>query len=115
MLRAARAEGDLLVVGVNSDASVARLKGPERPVNTLADRAEVLAALAAVDCVVGFEEDTPRALVARIAPDVLVKGGDYAGSDIVGADIVRARGGRVVTTVFHAGHSSTATMERIRT
>ncbi|MFE1602205.1 D-glycero-beta-D-manno-heptose 1-phosphate adenylyltransferase [Methylobacterium sp. ID0610] len=114
MLRAARAEGDLLVVGLNSDASVARLKGPERPVNTLADRAEVLAALATVDCVVGFEEDTPRALVARIEPDVLVKGGDYAGGDIVGADIVRARGGRVVTTAFHAGHSSTATMGRIR-
>ncbi len=115
MLRAARAEGDLLVVGVNSDASVARLKGPERPINTLVDRAEVLASLAAVDCVVGFEEDTPLALVARIEPDVLVKGGDYAGSDIVGADIVQARGGRVVTTAFHVGHSSTATMERIRT
>lgn len=114
MLRAARAEGDLLVVGLNSDASVARLKGSGRPVNALADRAEVLAALAAVDCVVGFEEDTPRALVARIEPDVLVKGGDYAGGDIVGADIVLARGGRVVTTALHAGHSSTATMGRIR-
>ncbi len=114
MLRAARAEGDLLVVGVNSDASVARLKVPSARSTPWRPRPRCCAP-PAVDCVVGFEEDTPRALVARIAPDVLVKGGDTPAATS-SAPISCGRGaGRVVTTAFHAGHSSTATMERIRT
>lgn len=114
MLAAARAEGDLLVVGLNSDASVGRLKGPTRPVNAFADRAEVLSGLAAVDFVTEFEEDTPYELIAELQPDVLVKGADYALDAIVGADIVHARGGRVVAVTFHQGHSSTRTIEKIR-
>lgn len=113
MLAAARKQGDLLVVGLNSDESTRRLKGPSRPVNPFEDRAEVLAGLAAVDFVVGFEEDTPYALIEALQPDVLVKGGDYARDAIVGADLVAARGGRVVIVDFHAGHSTTQTIEQI--
>ena len=115
VLCGARAQGDCLVVGLNSDASVRRLgKGTGRPVRGEADRAYVLAALAAVDAVVVFGEDTPLELVRHLQPDVIVKGGDYAPESVVGADDVRARGGRVVIVPITPGHSTTATIEKLR-
>lgn len=114
VLLGARALGDALVVGVNSDASVQRLKGPSRPVRSAADRAYLLAALAAVDAVVVFDQDTPLELIRVVKPDILVKGGDYSETTIVGADEVRARGGRVVTIPLTPGHSTTTTIERLR-
>ncbi len=113
-LTAARRLGDRLVVGLNDDDSIRRLKGPERPINPLADRALMLAALKPVDLVVPFSEDTPIELIRRIRPDVLVKGGDYREEDIVGAEEVRSGGGRVVVLPFLDGHSSTGIIERIR-
>jgi len=111
----ARSLGDRLVVGLNSDASVARLaKGPGRPVLRQDERAELLAALAAVDYVSIFDEDTPLELIRAVEPDVLVKGGDWSDSDIVGADLVRARGGRVERMPYHAGLSTTELLRRIR-
>ena len=115
LLDAARAEGAALVVGVNSDASVRRLgKGSERPVAAQEARARVLAGLAAVDCVVLFEEDTPQALIEALGPDVLVKGGDYAREAIVGADWVERRGGRVVRVPLLPGFSTSSLVERLR-
>jgi D-beta-D-heptose 7-phosphate kinase/D-beta-D-heptose 1-phosphate adenosyltransferase len=115
LLEAARREGNALVVGVNSDASVRRLaKGEERPVAGEAARARVLAGLAAVDCVVLFDEDTPLALIEALEPDVLVKGADYTRAGIVGADRVEARGGRVVRVPLLAGYSTSALVERLR-
>ncbi len=115
LLEAARAEGGALVVGVNSDASARRLaKGPGRPVATESARARVLAALAAVDCVVLFEEDTPLALIEALRPDVLVKGADYAREAIVGADFVEGRGGRVVRIPLVPEQSSSRLVERVR-
>lgn len=114
-LEAAAALGDRLIVAVNSDASVKRLKGPSRPVNDTATRMEVLAGLRAVDWVTVFEEDTPQRLIAAVAPDVLVKGGDYTVAQIAGASEVLARGGQVLTLPFHDGHSTTgliAALER---
>jgi D-beta-D-heptose 7-phosphate kinase/D-beta-D-heptose 1-phosphate adenosyltransferase len=114
-LAAARAAGDLLVVGVNSDASVRRLsKGPARPLVAEAARAEVLAALAAVDLVTIFDEDTPAALVRAVEPDVLAKGGDWTPERVVGRDVVEARGGRVLIVPTVAGFSTSALAERIR-
>lgn len=107
-LGAARAQCDRLVVGLNSDASVRRLKGDSRPILSAGDRSQVLAALEAVDAVVIFEEDTPDALVRVVRPDVLVKGGDYRPEDLAGADFVRGYGGRVMVTGFLDGHSTTA-------
>ena len=114
VLLAARQEGDALVVGLNSDESVRRLKGPTRPVRTEAERAYVLAALAMVDVVVLFEQDTPLQLIRALEPDVLVKGGDYSESTVIGASEVRARGGRVVIVPLTPGHSTTALVERLR-
>ena len=114
VLLGARAEGDVLIVGVNSDASVRRLKGPSRPVRTGAERCYVLAALQMVDAVVEFAEDTPFDLITALRPDVLVKGGDYSEASIVGAAEVRARGGRVVVIPLTPGHSTTSTIERLR-
>jgi rfaE bifunctional protein nucleotidyltransferase chain/domain len=113
-LRAARRLGDVLVVGLNSDASVRRLKGPTRPLVPLRDRREVLAALEMVDFVTTFSDDTPYKLIQQVQPDVLVKGGDWTPERIVGADIVRARGGRVCSVPFASGHSTTALAARIR-
>ena len=113
-LEAARAEGDLLIVGLNSDASVRRLKGPGRPLNPAADRAEVLAGLQAVDAVVFFEEDTPAELIAELAPDVLVKGADWAEGEIVGADIVESQGGKVVRIPLLEGRSTSRLIAAIR-
>jgi D-beta-D-heptose 7-phosphate kinase/D-beta-D-heptose 1-phosphate adenosyltransferase len=110
----ARRRGDSLVVGINSDASVRRLKGPERPVRSEAERAYVLAAFAAVDAVVVFGEDTPIEVVRALAPDVIVKGGDYREETIVGAAEVRARGGEVVVIPLTPGQSTTGIIQRLR-
>lgn len=115
LIEAARAEGTALIVGVNSDASVRRLgKGADRPLVPEAARARMLAGFAAVDCVVLFEEDTPLELIRTLAPDVLVKGADYAREQIVGADLVEARGGRVVRVQLVTDHSTTRLVERLR-
>jgi D-beta-D-heptose 7-phosphate kinase/D-beta-D-heptose 1-phosphate adenosyltransferase len=113
-LQEARALGDALVVGVNSDASVRGLKGPGRPLTPARDRAEVLAALACVDYVTVFPGATPQRLIAAVQPDVLVKGGDWPVEKIVGREVVEARGGRVLSIPFVKGRSTTATIERIR-
>ncbi len=113
-LRAAKRFGDALVVALNSDASVRRLKGPARPLVRQRDRCEVIAALEMVDYVTLFDEDTPRRLIARLHPDVLVKGGDWTPSRIVGADIVRAYGGTVRSLPFARGYSTSALVERIQ-
>ena len=110
-LEEAAALGDRLIVAVNSDASVRRLKGAPRPINRLADRSEILHRLRAVDWVVSFNTDTPRDLIAQILPDVLVKGGDYRIADIAGAEEVLRAGGRVLTLPYHAGFSSTRVIE----
>ncbi len=112
-LARARALGTCLVVGLNSDASVARLKGPTRPVNDQRSRARVLAALECVDYVIIFDEDTPQVLIQRVRPDVLVKGGDWSVENIVGRDLVEARGGRVLSIPLLPGHSTSAIIERI--
>jgi rfaE bifunctional protein nucleotidyltransferase chain/domain len=109
----ARAQGDALVVGLNSDSSVRRAKGPTRPVNPEADRAFVLGSLRAVDFVVIFDEDEPRDLISKILPDVLVKGKDWA-HYVSGRDIVEANGGCVVLAEMVEGRSTTATIERMR-
>jgi D-beta-D-heptose 7-phosphate kinase/D-beta-D-heptose 1-phosphate adenosyltransferase len=114
-LRAARALGNRLVVGLNSDSSVARLgKGAGRPVLGQAERAEVMAALEMVDYVTVFEEDTPFELIRVVLPDVLVKGADWSPENVVGADVVRSRGGRVELAKYHAGLSTTEIIRRIR-
>ena len=112
-LEQARALGDRLIVGLNDDASVARLKGPARPLQPRADRAVVLAALRSVDLVVAFAQDTPLDLIRALRPDVLAKGGDYAVAEIVGADDVIGWGGRVEVLPFVAGRSTTALVERL--
>jgi D-beta-D-heptose 7-phosphate kinase/D-beta-D-heptose 1-phosphate adenosyltransferase len=104
--------GDVLVVGVNTDASVRRLKGEGRPVQAEADRAYVLASLACVGFVVVFREDTPAEMIRRVKPDILVKGGDWKGKEIVGADFVRSRGGSVRTLRFLPGRSTTSILQR---
>ena len=114
VLLAARREGDFLVVGVNSDSSVRRLKGTSRPVHDQAARCYVLAALAMVDAVVVFDQDTPLELIRALRPDVLVKGGDYTEATIVGADELREWGGEVVVVPLTPGHSTTSTIERLR-
>jgi rfaE bifunctional protein nucleotidyltransferase chain/domain len=114
VLLGARRFGDALVVGVNSDASVRRLKGPERPVRREVERAYVLAAFEMVDCVVIFDEDTPIELVKALRPDVLVKGGDYSEATIVGAPEVRAWGGDVHVIALTRGHSTTNLLNKLR-
>ena len=115
VLEAARREGAALVVGVNSDRSARDLgKESERPLVGEADRARIVGALAAVDCVVLFDEPTPLALIQALQPDVLVKGGDYSADTIVGADLVRARGGRVVIVPLLPNRSTTQLVARVR-
>ena len=114
VLFGARAFGDALVVGVNSDASVRRLKGPSRPVRMTGERAQVLAGIEAVDVVVVFDDDTPLALVTALTPDVIVKGGDYRADTIVGAAHVLAHGGRVEVIPITAGQSTTSIIEKLR-
>lgn len=113
-LFAARSLGDALVLGLNSDASVRRLKGPERPVVTEADRATVIAALGCIDAVTIFDEDTPRDLIAALLPDVLVKGGDYRPDQVVGREEVEAAGGKVIIIPFLEGRSTTNLIHRMR-
>ena len=114
-LTQARQQGDALIVAINSDASVRRLsKGPDRPLNPELERAEVLAALAVVDAVVIFDEDTPLDIVTALQPDVLVKGGDWAADAIVGRDVVEARGGRVVRIPVVEGYSTSALLRQLR-
>ena len=113
-LQRARALGDALIVGVNSDRSVRANKGAGRPITPEAERAEILGALACVDGVVVFDEDTPHDIIAALQPDVLVKGADWAADAIVGRDVVEARGGRVVRVPIEAGHSTSALVEKIR-
>jgi D-beta-D-heptose 7-phosphate kinase/D-beta-D-heptose 1-phosphate adenosyltransferase len=113
-LQHARSLGDALIVGINSDRSVRWVKGPHRPINPEAERAEILAALACVDAVAIFDEETPFEIISAIAPDVLVKGADWAQDAIVGRDIVEARGGRVVRATIEEGYSTTAILNKIR-
>ena len=113
-LQAARAEGDALIVGVNSDRSVRVLKGPHRPVHPEDERAELIAALACVDAAVVFDQDTPHEIITALQPDVLVKGADWPADNIVGRDVVEARGGRVVRMELAPGFSTTKLIERIR-
>jgi D-beta-D-heptose 7-phosphate kinase/D-beta-D-heptose 1-phosphate adenosyltransferase len=113
-LQAARAHGDLLIVGLNSDASVRRNKGPKRPINPQDERAEVLAALACVDAVSIFDDDTPADIIGRVQPDVLVKGADWPADQIVGRDTVEARGGRVVLEPVEQGYSTTDIIARVQ-
>ena len=115
LLAAARAQCDRLVVGLNSDASVQRLKGPDRPVQNEAARATVMASMAAADLVIVFDEDTPEHLIRAILPGVLIKGADYTVDEVVGADIVQAAGGRVALIPLQQGHSTTGTIRRINT
>ena len=110
----ARREGDALVVAINSDRSVRAIKGPARPLNPAAERAEVLAALECVDAVVVFDEDNPQEIIGRLQPDVLVKGADWKADAIIGREIVEARGGRVVRIPLAEGYSTSAIIDRIR-
>ncbi|HEY3745498.1 MAG TPA: adenylyltransferase/cytidyltransferase family protein, partial [Gemmatimonadaceae bacterium] len=113
LLLAARETADALIVGINSDLSVRRLKGPSRPVRSEAERAYVVASVEAVDLVVIFGEDTPLELVKLLQPDVIVKGGDYTEDSIVGAAEVRSRGGRVVVVPLTPGQSTTSIIEKL--
>jgi D-glycero-beta-D-manno-heptose 1-phosphate adenylyltransferase len=113
-LQAARAEGDLLIVAVNSDRSVRANKGPSRPILPEQERAELIAALACVDAVLIFDAETPAAVIAALQPDVLVKGADWAQDAIVGRDVVEARGGRVVRMTMTEGYSTSAIVETVK-
>ena len=114
LLEAARAAGEHLVVGINSDASVRELKGPGRPIVSAAERRETLLALEAVDRVVVYDEPTPLEIIAALVPDVLVKGADWAEDKIVGADVVRSAGGSVVRAALLPGRSTTSIVDKIR-
>jgi len=112
-LQRARALGDVLIIGLNSDASVRGLKGPLRPINPQHDRAIMLGALGCVDLIVPFDEPTPIRVISTLLPDILVKGGDYNADDIVGAEEVRANGGEVIVMPFISGYSSSSLIQRI--
>jgi D-beta-D-heptose 7-phosphate kinase/D-beta-D-heptose 1-phosphate adenosyltransferase len=112
-LQAARKLGDCLVVGLNTDASIRRIKGPKRPINPNRDRAEVLAALGCVDFVVLFGDDTPYKLIKTLVPDVLVKGADWKKGEIVGGDVVEAHGGSVRRIRLVSGRSTTNVIQRV--
>ena len=112
-LEAARTLGDVLIVGLNTDASIRRIKGKGRPINTTSDRARVLASLGCVDYVCTFGDDTPHKLIKALVPDVLVKGADWKIGDIVGKDVVEQHGGTVRTIRFTRGQSTTNTIERV--
>ena len=114
LLAAARAQCDRLIVALNTDRGVRRLKGQNRPVNALADRAAVIGAVEAVDAVISFDEDTPIELIRRLKPDILVKGGDYTIETVVGAEDVQASGGRVVLVDLVEGRSTTRLIHAIQ-
>jgi rfaE bifunctional protein nucleotidyltransferase chain/domain len=113
-LQAARREGDVLIVGINSDRSVRANKGPSRPIMPEHERAEILEALACVDAVVVFDEETPAVIIEALQPDVLVKGADWAADAIVGRDTVEARGGKVIRMPIESGWSTSAIIERAK-
>jgi len=113
LFRAARRLGDVLIVALNSDASIRRLKGPARPVFPLAERFEVLSAIEDIDYLTSFSEDTPRKTIAALLPDILVKGGDWGPGEIVGREEVEAAGGKVVRVPYLKGHSSTNIIDKI--
>jgi D-glycero-beta-D-manno-heptose 1-phosphate adenylyltransferase len=113
-LSKARGLGDVLIIGLNTDASVSRIKGPERPVNDQNARSMLLASLTFVDAIVLFDEDTPYDLIKKIQPHVLVKGTDYKPDDIVGADLVKAGGGQIITLEFLEGYSTSSIINRLR-
>ena len=113
-LQEARGLGDTLIVGINSDRSVRAIKGSTRPLNPERERAEVLLSLACVDAVVVFDEDTPHQLISTIQPDILVKGSDWGANEIVGRDVVEARGGRVVRIDLAEGYSTTELIRRVQ-
>ncbi len=113
-LDAARRLGDALIIGINSDRSVRAIKGPTRPLHPEHERAEVLLSLSCVDAVVVFDEDTPHGLITTIQPDILVKGSDWGANEIVGRDVVEARGGRVVRIDLAEGYSTTELIRRVR-
>lgn len=112
-LQRARSLGDALIVGVNADVSVRRIKGPARPINPEGERAEVVAALDCVDAAVVFKEDTPAEIIFLVQPDILVKGADWPADQIVGRDTVEARGGRVVLAEVEDGYSTTAIIQKM--
>lgn len=112
-LQEAKKQGDILIVGINTDASVKRLKGPQRPLQTEQDRAEILSALECVDYVALFEEDTPLRLIQELQPQVLVKGGDWKPDQIIGSDVVLAAGGKVLSLNFIEGRSTTNIIGRM--
>ncbi len=114
LLNSAKRMGDILLIGLNSDHSVKRLKGASRPINKEYDRALLLASMEAVDAVVLFKEDTPQNLIEKLLPDVLVKGGDYKEDEIVGAEMVRRHGGEVRIIPFREGYSSTAIIKKLK-
>ncbi|HLN83693.1 MAG TPA: D-glycero-beta-D-manno-heptose 1-phosphate adenylyltransferase [Candidatus Binatia bacterium] len=114
LLRQAKALGDILIVGLNSDVSVKTIKGPDRPIMPEADRIELIAALEMVDYVVVYSEPDPYQIIAAIKPNVLVKGGDWSADEIVGADVVEQNGGRVAVVPYLPGFSTTQIIERIR-
>ncbi len=114
MLRAAKASGDILIVAINSDRSVQAIKGPSRPVLAESDRVELIAAMEMVNYVVLFDEPDPYALIAELTPDVLVKGGDWSAKEIIGADVVEKKGGRVVVVPYLKGFSTSELIEKIR-
>lgn len=114
-LEKARNLGDVLVVGLNTDDSVSRFKGPQRPIQDEVSRARVMASLQAVDLVVFFNEDTPQNLISELLPHILVKGSDYLAENIVGADVVKNAGGVVKTIDFVPGYSTTRIVEKIKT
>jgi D-glycero-beta-D-manno-heptose 1-phosphate adenylyltransferase len=113
-LAEARRQGDALIVAINSDRSVHAIKGPDRPIHPEAERAEVISALACVDAAVVFDEETPWSIINAIQPDVLVKGADWPADQIVGRDIVEARGGVVVRVKVEEGHSTTGIIGKVR-
>ena len=113
-LNASKVLGDFQVIGLNSDQSVRRLKGPGRPLNREEDRAEVLLGLKSVDAVVLFDEETPYALIKALKPRILTKGGDYRRDTIVGADLVESGGGKIVVIPFESGYSTTGLVNKIR-
>ena len=114
ILRQAKAAGDVLIVGVNTDRSVKSIKGAARPIRPETDRSELIAAMEMVDYVVLFDEPTPYELIAAIRPDVLAKGGDWSADQVVGADLVEREGGRVAVIPYLKGYSTTEIIERIR-
>ncbi|MGC8895032.1 MAG: D-glycero-beta-D-manno-heptose 1-phosphate adenylyltransferase [candidate division WOR-3 bacterium] len=113
LLKSARSLGDVLLVGLNTDDSIRRLKGPGRPINPLEARAEVLSAIRHVNHVIPFSEDTPLELIKALKPDILVKGGDWREDEIVGAELVKSRGGRVIVVPYLEGYSTTGILRKL--